>query len=1542
MTHRENKQTLFVIFSLLVLMSLPAAGLAQLYDVKAIETGFDFTVALKKDGKVLAWGDDYWGQLGDPIAQNYRTLPGLVPDMRGVVALNTERYYTLALKADGSVWGWGQNFGGNLCTGFLGNSYHTPVRAVDPNDPSGYLSDVVAFDAGSTRSMFLKEDGTVWAVGDNPNGELGTGGYGGPCGGYSYCTPVQVRDPSDSTGFLTGVAAVSTSGSSTLVRKPDGSVWGWGSGIALGIGTFNRQLSPVRMEDPTDPTGYMTGVIAIDGEAAYSIALKEDGSVWTAGSNGYACLGHGPQTTSHNALYPGRVEDPTDPTGYLTDVVAISAGTWTAVALKRDGSVVAWGRYVTGDGTTSDRYRPVRVVDVNDPTGYLTNVMSVSSAYQHTIVVKKDGSVWGWGDNSSGEVGDGTRTSRYSAVQVQMPTNLLEVVAPTTLSPGQEVTVTVQLFNIFNDTLVDTVVAVDFPGDFRYVSSTNDGVMRDDTDSYQVFWKLGNFESLEGGKLSVTVELPWGMAEGSSTIAGTVAARNLDSVIDVDDYLNYSPLKIVSDELLTQDLIDDVLATDPELNELYEYALSEGYEFHGTAEHAELNDGSWITLFVLLDKVNRVPVFLYRTGDAVVLEKFEGDAYTRFDQHGGYSVDLENLTMESWGTWAEEQSPSRVTCIINCFGPKIPYMALKQIFWAVGAVDAGIDCFKCFQFGDVTSCAQCTAALTLDNVPAVGPILTLTKCIGDCLGDPYSHFCTKDKKWCGTSIYGYLAGLDTVYIQECRPDGNYFPFYKRLPCSAPLKCFNGECIHPRDIECGGPCDPTTGRTVAVYRPRPVIIQPGRDPNAKSVDFQGGVIPGQTLTYTIEYENEGLGTAYNVFILDELDPNLDEASLVINDGGAYTDSIRLLEWFVGTVPPGGQGSVTFSVNVKDGLTNGTVITNHANVHFPSVPEITPTNPVVNVVRTIVADPQSVETISGSPVPITLAGRDIYGSSLTYSVTSDPLYGVLTGLPPDVTYTPEEAFVGQDTLHFVVDNGTEESEPARVSIEVNPNPADPTPPEVVRASPEPGAGDVPAGNTPAATNPDVFTPTVSAEFSEQIDPATLDESTFTVSGLVGTVYYDKQRKTALFNPSVPLASATVYTARITEEVTDLVGNPLAADYVWQFSTGSAVNLGVNLPGQADEIDFGDVFVNVAAPDQVVTLSSTGTDDLTITGVNLAATNSGDFLIGEDQCTNRTLARFETCTVRVGFTPTSQGMQVTALEVLSSDTDSPTTSVVVRGNGFSDEPPPIDCGDPEEDIPNGSWDCDGTLPGDTCGAVCEPGYELAAPATAICTETGDWERGGSPLCEIIDCGEPSAAIENGSWSCPAGTTVGETCSATCESGYESVQPATATCAETGGWETVGDPVCEPLAQEHSLQVIVDPVSGGIVTGDGISCPGACFGDFEQETEVVLTAEAADGYAFDSWTGCNVSAGAQCTVIMTSDKSVTARFEEEGCVVAQADFDADCDVDRDDLFVILANRNRPASVAPHCDLDGDGWISVLDARICVLQCTRPRCATN
>lgn len=125
------------------------------------------------------------------------------------------------------------------------------------------------------------------------------------------------------------------------------------------------------------------------------------------------------------------------------------------------------------------------------------------------------------------------------------------------------------------------------------------------------------------------------------------------------------------------------------------------------------------------------------------------------------------------------------------------------------------------------------------------------------------------------------------------------------------------------------------------------IQMARDPNAK-YGLGRYVLAGQTLNYTIAYQNEGEGAAFGVYITDNLSPYLDATTLLISDNGTYDYWTRTLTWMIGQVDPQENGTVTFSVNVNDDAPIGTEIINFATVYFPSVPETTNTNGVVNVV------------------------------------------------------------------------------------------------------------------------------------------------------------------------------------------------------------------------------------------------------------------------------------------------------------------------------------------------------------------------------------------------------------------------------------------------------------------------------------------------------------------------------------------------------------------------------------------------------------------
>jgi uncharacterized repeat protein (TIGR01451 family) len=137
------------------------------------------------------------------------------------------------------------------------------------------------------------------------------------------------------------------------------------------------------------------------------------------------------------------------------------------------------------------------------------------------------------------------------------------------------------------------------------------------------------------------------------------------------------------------------------------------------------------------------------------------------------------------------------------------------------------------------------------------------------------------------------------------------------------------------------------------------ITVARDPNVK-YGYDGYVSQGQTLNYTVEYENEGEGIAFGVYITETLDEDLDDSTLVIGPviskangsviagPGTYNPAIRTITWLVGEVDPSEGGLANFTIKVRNDAPEGTEIINFATVYFPSVPETTRTNTIISVV------------------------------------------------------------------------------------------------------------------------------------------------------------------------------------------------------------------------------------------------------------------------------------------------------------------------------------------------------------------------------------------------------------------------------------------------------------------------------------------------------------------------------------------------------------------------------------------------------------------
>ncbi|MEA3396631.1 MAG: Ig-like domain-containing protein, partial [Chloroflexota bacterium] len=457
--------------------------------------------------------------------------------------------------------------------------------------------------------------------------------------------------------------------------------------------------------------------------------------------------------------------------------------------------------------------------------------------------------------------------------------------------------------------------------------------------------------------------------------------------------------------------------------------------------------------------------------------------------------------------------------------------------------------------GDASDCASCAAALK--GVPGVGEVIDvagLMWCSEECK-EPEG--CDRDTVDCERPFYPGLA-----YHWDCNEWTGEWKAGKVQDCGSLLNSGRIICVPGKGcVDLGKDSGPEGSLLLYEFRPHKSDIIRAHDPNAK-YGAEGDLLPGQRVTYTIAYENEGAGAAYGVYIVDPLSEHFDPATLHILGDASYTSATRTLLWDIGTVGSSGQitatGAVTFSVRLKPDLPGGTVVVNQAVVHFPSVPEETPTNSVVNVIQPVTALPQTVHTGAMQPVSVTLQGDDVGGAPLTYTITAGPSYGCLTGDPPIVSYHPMTNFTGLDHFNFQASNGVTESRPAEVSIIVEPGDSDTIAPQVSWTEPVSGVVGVWASPAPVYSvreGEPVYAPIVTIGFSEAMSETTVTSQTVQLLDEQGhpvtaAVTYDEMGRQARLVLDGPLPGSGVYSGRVSTDVKDASGNPMDDEYTWYF--------------------------------------------------------------------------------------------------------------------------------------------------------------------------------------------------------------------------------------------------------------------------------------------------------------------------------------------------------------------------------------------------------
>ena len=359
----------------------------------SVDAGGHSSFAIKSNGSLWAWGTNDFGKYGDGSTQA-SSAPKQVSD--AVAMVSAGKGSTAMVKKDGTLWIAGDNSFGELGLGTI-TTRSNPVFI-----GSGFTS--VATGGGWNATWATKTDGSLWAWGDNRFGQYGD------ATSISSTTPKRI-------GKDVGFARVAAGFGHYVAIRTDGSLVGWGGNSVGQLGLGTTVLSSAT------PTLIGTGYSDVATGGMHTIALKTDGSLWTWGNNVSGALGVvSAETCQPSYPYPCSSKPSLVGTGYK----AISAGASHTVALKSDGALWAWGDNSAGqlgvestdfckEGSNNTGTNVNHLACALTPKLVGTGFVSVSAGYQHTLAIKTDGTLWAWGTNYWGYLGDGGSTGAIVA-----------------------------------------------------------------------------------------------------------------------------------------------------------------------------------------------------------------------------------------------------------------------------------------------------------------------------------------------------------------------------------------------------------------------------------------------------------------------------------------------------------------------------------------------------------------------------------------------------------------------------------------------------------------------------------------------------------------------------------------------------------------------------------------------------------------------------------------------------------------------------------------------------------------------------------------------------------------------------------------------------------------------------------------------------------------------------------------------------------------------------------------------------------------------
>jgi alpha-tubulin suppressor-like RCC1 family protein len=334
--------------------------------------------------ELYAWGGNTNGQLGIGTVVN-TSSPIQVGTEADWSVVEAGDDFSAGIKTDGTIWSWGLNSDGRLGINSI-VAQSSPVQI-------GALSNWSKVSTGGKHCLAIKTDGTLWAWGNNNDGRVGTNNTV-----YSS-SPVQL-------GALATWAYVSAGKVCSYAIKTDGTIWSWGNNFAGGLGL--NSPSGTNVSSPVQ-IGALTNWALVSGANYRAAAIKTDGTMWGWGNNNDGGLGIGNVSPVYRSS-PIQV-------GALTNWSTVSTPANACISVKTDNTIWSWGNSSAGGrgAGSSNASSPVQIGALTDWAKVIT---SGGGTGFFGGAIKTDGTLWLWGTNSSGQLGDNTVVTNQSPIQV--------------------------------------------------------------------------------------------------------------------------------------------------------------------------------------------------------------------------------------------------------------------------------------------------------------------------------------------------------------------------------------------------------------------------------------------------------------------------------------------------------------------------------------------------------------------------------------------------------------------------------------------------------------------------------------------------------------------------------------------------------------------------------------------------------------------------------------------------------------------------------------------------------------------------------------------------------------------------------------------------------------------------------------------------------------------------------------------------------------------------------------------------------------------